>query len=72
MKLQRRTLLRGMFQGSTAMMAVPFLDCFLDSKGQALAAFVTLRTGPKISVCDSSLIVVGRSRTVAPTKFPFS
>ena len=38
MKLQRRTLLRGMFQGSTAMMAVPFLDCFLDSKGQALAA----------------------------------
>lgn len=38
MKIQRRTLLRGMFQGSTAMMAVPFLDCFLDSKGQALAA----------------------------------
>jgi len=38
MKLQRRTILRGMFQGSTAMMAVPFLDCFLDSKGQALAA----------------------------------
>ena len=38
MKLQRRTLLRGMFQGSTAMMAVPFLDCFLDSHGQVLAA----------------------------------
>ena len=38
MKLQRRTLLRGMFQGSVAVMGVPFLDCFLDSKGQALAA----------------------------------
>jgi len=38
MKLHRRTLLRGLFQGSTAVMAVPFLDCFLDGKGQALAA----------------------------------
>jgi hypothetical protein len=38
MKLPRRTLLRGMFQGAGAVMAVPFLDCFLDSKGQALAA----------------------------------
>ena len=38
MKLQRRTLLRGMFQGSVAVMGVPFLDCFLDSTGQALAA----------------------------------
>ena len=38
MRLHRRTLLRGMFQGSAAVMGVPFLDCFLDSKGQALAA----------------------------------
>ncbi|MBA2589126.1 MAG: DUF1552 domain-containing protein [Alphaproteobacteria bacterium] len=38
MKLQRRTILRGLFQGSTAVMAVPFLDCFLTSNGQALAA----------------------------------
>lgn len=38
MKLQRRTLLRGMFQGSVAVMGVPFLDCFLDNNGQALAA----------------------------------
>jgi Protein of unknown function (DUF1552) len=43
MKLNRRFLLRGMFQGSAATMMVPFLDCFLDSKGQALAA-----TGQKI------------------------
>ena len=43
MALLRRTLLRGMFQGSAAVMALPFLDCFLDSKGQALAA-----TGSKI------------------------
>ena len=38
MTLHRRTLLRGLFQGSAAVMGVPFLDCFLDSKGQALAA----------------------------------
>jgi hypothetical protein len=38
MKLHRRKLLRGLFQGSATAMAVPFLDCFLDSKGQALAA----------------------------------
>ena len=38
MKLHRRTLLRGLFQGSAAVMGVPFLDCFLDGKGQALAA----------------------------------
>jgi hypothetical protein len=35
----RRTLLRGLFQGSaTAMVALPFLDCFLDNSGRALAA----------------------------------
>jgi hypothetical protein len=34
----RRFLLRGMFRGSAAVMALPFLDCFLDSKGQAVAA----------------------------------
>jgi len=39
----RRSLLRGLYQGSAAVMALPFLDCFLDSKGQALAA-----TGQKI------------------------
>jgi hypothetical protein len=34
----RRFLLRGLFQGSAATVALPFLDCFLDSKGEALAA----------------------------------
>ena len=38
MKLDRRFLLRGTCQGAAALMALPFLDCFLDSKGQALAA----------------------------------
>ena len=38
MKLDRRFLLRGTCQGALAVMALPFLDCFLDSKGQALAA----------------------------------
>jgi len=34
----RRFLLRGLFQGSAATVALPFLDCFLDGKGEALAA----------------------------------
>src|ERR1700744_258652 len=38
MKLDRRFLLRGTCQGGLAVMALPFLDCFLDSKAQALAA----------------------------------
>jgi hypothetical protein len=37
MKLDRRLLLRGTCRGAAAMMALPFLDCFLDSKGQAFA-----------------------------------
>ena len=43
MAATRRSLLRGLYRGSAAVMALPFLDCFLDSKGQALAA-----TGQKI------------------------
>ena len=35
MKLTRRSLLRGSFQGALAVMGLPFLDCFLNSKGQA-------------------------------------
>src|SRR5471032_3209762 len=38
MKLDRRFLLRGTCQGALAVVGIPFLDCFLDSKGQALAA----------------------------------
>src|SRR3954462_10668935 len=38
MALDRRFILRGLFQGSAAMMALPLLDCFLDGNGQALAA----------------------------------
>jgi len=34
----RRFLLRGLFQGSATAMALPFLDCFLDGNGKALAA----------------------------------
>ena len=37
MKLHRRMLLRGMFQGAGAMVALPLLDCFLDGNGTALA-----------------------------------
>jgi len=38
MKLDRRFLLRGACQGALSVMGLPFLDCFLDSKGRALAA----------------------------------
>ncbi|MGY8668843.1 DUF1552 domain-containing protein [Bradyrhizobium sp. UFLA05-109] len=38
MKIDRRVLLRGTCQGALAVMGLPFLDCFLDSKGEALAA----------------------------------
>src|SRR6201992_4266147 len=38
MALDRRFLLRGVFQGSAVAMALPLLDCFLDGGGQALAA----------------------------------
>lgn len=34
----RRFLLRGLFHGSAAAVALPFLDCFLDGNGRALAA----------------------------------
>src|SRR6478735_9036251 len=38
MKLDRRFLLRGTCQGALAVVGMPFLDCFLDSKGKAMAA----------------------------------
>jgi hypothetical protein len=38
MKLDRRFLLRGTCQGALAVIGMPFLDCFLDSKGKAMAA----------------------------------
>ena len=37
MKLHRRKLLRGLFQGSAVAVALPLLDCFLDGNGTALA-----------------------------------
>jgi hypothetical protein len=44
MKLDRRFLLRGTCQGALAVVGMPFLDCFLDSKGKALAAGRALPT----------------------------
>ena len=35
--LKRRTVLRGMFQGATVAMALPYLDCFLNDNGTLLA-----------------------------------
>ena len=36
--LSRRVVLRGLFRGATVAVALPFLDCFLNSNGTALAA----------------------------------
>src|SRR5271154_1109374 len=38
MAFNRRFLLRGFFQCSAAVMALPLLDCFLDGNGTAMAA----------------------------------
>jgi len=38
MAATRRFLLRGLLRGSAVAMALPFLDCFLDNNGKALAA----------------------------------
>jgi len=38
MKFNRRSLLRGSCQGALAVMGLPFLDCFLNGKGQAQAS----------------------------------
>ena len=37
-KLSRRRVLRGMLGGAAFSVGLPFLDCFLDSRGAALAA----------------------------------
>jgi hypothetical protein len=37
-KLSRRRVLRGMLGGAAVTVGLPFLDCFLDSNGRALAA----------------------------------
>jgi hypothetical protein len=36
--LSRRRVLRGMMGGAAITVGLPFLDCFLDSNGAALAA----------------------------------
>ena len=45
-RLSRRRVLRGMMHGATVSLALPFLDCFLDERGTALAA-----TGAALPVC---------------------
>jgi hypothetical protein len=45
-KLSRRRVLRGMMGGAAVTVGLPFLDCFLDSSGAALAA-----TGAALPVC---------------------
>ena len=37
-KLDRRRILRGMLNGSAVTVALPFLECFLNSNGTALAS----------------------------------
>ena len=37
-RVQRRTVLRGLFQGASVAVALPYLDCFLNDNGTLLAA----------------------------------
>ena len=37
-KLNRRTVLRGMLQGTAVTVALPLLNCFLNDNGTALAS----------------------------------
>ena len=45
-RLSRRRVLRGMMGGAAVSVGLPFLDCFLDSNGAALAA-----TGARLPAC---------------------
>jgi hypothetical protein len=45
-RIDRRRVLRGMLQGSAVTVGLPFLDCFLDGNGTALA-----ETGAPLPVC---------------------
>jgi hypothetical protein len=45
-KLSRRHVLRGLLEGTAVGVALPFLDCFLDENGAALAS-----TGESLPVC---------------------
>jgi len=45
-RLSRRRVLRGMLEGAAVSLALPFLDCFLDENGEALAA-----TGEALPAC---------------------
>jgi hypothetical protein len=45
-RISRRRVLRGMLEGTAVSLALPFLDCFLDERGEALAA-----TGESLPVC---------------------
>ena len=37
-RVQRRTILRGLFQGASVAVSLPYLDCFLNTNGTLLAA----------------------------------
>jgi hypothetical protein len=45
-RLSRRRVLRGMLEGAGVSLALPFLDCFLDENGEALAV-----TGEALPAC---------------------
>jgi hypothetical protein len=57
LKFTRRRMLRGLMQGATISVALPFLDCFLDGNGTALAsgAPVPLRFGTWFWGCGMNI-----------------
>src|SRR4051794_24932915 len=71
MKLNRRFFLRGSCQGALAVMGLPFLDCFLNRKGQAQTSGRPLPAGGLPSL-DCFLTRNGQAHTSGrpmPTRF---
>ena len=63
-KLTRRTILRGAINGAAIGVALPFLDCFLDVNGQALAA-----TGKHLPVRFGNLSSIWMVHYAEPSRY---
>ena len=66
MKFDRRTALRGMLGGSAVSVALPFLDCFLNTNGTALLPF---NAGTPIPGFGGSVVFAGTGQALTdPTQ----
>ena len=68
----RRQILRGMLGGAAVSIGVPFLDCFLDTNGTALAASgaALVPNSGSLSYAASKGGIVGMTKSLAMTCAP--